>query len=143
MGFFSKELKEKRQGGVKNTATVIEDFFDTSERAATKLLGAGLDITGGLRITECDEDQMRLVNMGIDYWKALNELAKSYAELEDSRYENLENRITTIEKQLETQRCMLRDISGDIVSMKTMLTLMNDQIKDKSIVVKKGDKKAE
>lgn len=136
MGFFTKKAVEKRASEPVRTADIVEDIFDDSEKWGTKMLGAVMDYTNGAVIGEFGEDEVRLINMGIDYWKYLREMCLAWAEKTDKEHKALVHDNEILRQQLENQREAL-------LEMRVMLKEMNDSINDKSIVVKKGDKKAE
>lgn len=137
MGFFTKMAKERRESEIKpsKTARIVEELFDDTEHWSTKMIGQLINYSG-VRIAEMDEEQMRMVNSCIDYWKYLREECIIWAEKNDRDMNALVKNQEILKQQLENQRQTL-------LEMRAMLKEMNDSINDKSIVVKKGEKKAE
>ncbi len=135
MGFFSKKATEKRASEPMRNAEIIENLFDDSEKWGTKMLGQLIDYTNGTCFAEMGEEELRMVNSCIDYWKYLREMAITWAEKSDKEYKALVHDNEILKQQLENQREAL-------LEMRVMLREINDSINDKSIVVKK-DKKAE
>lgn len=138
MGFFSRLAKERKESEIKpsKTARIIEDLFDDTEKWGTKMIGQLIDYTNGTCFAEMGEEELRLVNSCIDYWKYLREECIMWAEKNDREQQALIKNQEIMRQQLENQRQTL-------LEMRVMLKEMNDQINDKSIVVKKGGNKSE
>lgn len=123
MGFFSKLAKERKESEIKpsKTARIIQDLFDDTEKWGTKMFGQVIDYTNGTSFAEMGEEEIRLVNSCIDYWKYLRDTCIMFAEKNDRDMDALIKDNEIMRQQLETQRCMLRDISGDINDLKQMM----------------------
>ena len=137
MGFFSKLAKERKESEIKpsKTARIIEDLFDDTEQWSVRMVGQLINYSGA-RFAEMDEEQMKIVNGCIDYWKYLRDTCIMWAEKNDREQQALIKNNEILKQQLENQR-------ETLLEMRVMLREMKDSINDKEIEVKKGVKKAE
>lgn len=90
---------------------IMEELLNGSEEYMMKTLCQAMGMSMTSFPYELDEDNVKLINEALGYWKTSKGLALAAAELQDQRDSEMHTTLDSIQKELEAQRKLLEEIS--------------------------------
>ena len=90
---------------------IMERLFNESEEYMTKTLFQALGMSATGFPDELDEENVKLINDALGYWKQSKNLALASAELSDQRDAEMRSSLKEIQEELKAQRKILEELS--------------------------------
>lgn len=90
---------------------IMERLFNESEEYMTKTLFQALGMSATGFPDELDEENVKLINDALGYWKQSKNLALELAELSDQRDADMRDSLKEIQEELKNQTKLLEEIS--------------------------------
>lgn len=111
MGFFTRKNEAiKACVETRSQSQIMNEMFDDMEKFTTKMIGQALAYSNGTTFAEMGEDEVRMINDCVDYWKSLRELAMTSVLRSEADYKFLVDQNSKLNKELLEQRKMLEEI---------------------------------
>lgn len=90
---------------------IMEKLFNESEAYMKKTLFKALGMSEAGFPDELDEENVKIVNDALAYWKQSKSLALASAELQDQRESDMRSSLKEIQEELKNQRKLLEELT--------------------------------